>query len=286
MRSGLFLLLLASAVIVGCGGGTDSTSDEEHADRMATEHEGDQPVAGAAADMKPARPVEAERVVYATFEDQDVTGYLARPKGRARGLPGILMIHEWWGLNENIEKMARQLAGEGYVVLAIDLYEGEVATESEQARELMMAVNKQRVVANKNLRRAERFLARKHAATKIGVIGWCFGGYWSLRTALLLPEQIDATVIYYGRLITGKDQLEKLKAPILGIFGGKDRGIPVDQVREFESVMQELGKPASIHIYENADHAFANPSGTRYDAEAATDAWQKTLAFFEEHLGS
>ncbi len=106
----------------------------------------------------------------------------------------------------------------------------------------------------------------------------------SLRTAILLPDQIDGTVIYYGRLSTDRDALAKLSMPVLGLFGEVDRGIPVDKVNEFGATMKELGKDARIHIYPGASHAFANPSGTRYDAEAAEDAWQKTLAFFEETL--
>ena len=103
---------------------------------------------------------------------------------------------------------------------------------------------------------------------------------------MLLPDEIDATVIYYGRLVTDRDRLEPLHVPILGIFGAEDQGIPVDSVREFESTLQELGKDVSIHVYDEAGHAFANPSGTRYNAEAAEDAWSKTMAFFEEHLRS
>lgn len=101
---------------------------------------------------------------------------------------------------------------------------------------------------------------------------------------MLLPEELDAAVIYYGRLVTEPELLAPLRMPILGIFGGQDRGIPVESVRRFESVLQALGKTAEIVIYEDADHAFANPSGTRYAPEAAADAWQRTLAFLAEQL--
>lgn len=118
----------------------------------------------------------------------------------------------------------------------------------------------------------------------IGVVGWCFGGGWSLQTALALGDGIDATVIYYGRLVTDPAELEPLTSPVLGIFGSLDQGIPVETVREFESALDSLGKEATIHVYEGADHAFANPSGTRYNAEAAEDAWEKTMAFFAQNL--
>jgi carboxymethylenebutenolidase len=135
-----------------------------------------------------------------------------------------------------------------------------------------------------NLRQAYAFLTEEAGAPRVGVIGWCFGGGWSLRTALMLPGEIDAAVIYYGRLITDREQLKALDAPLLGIFGAEDGGIPIDGVKEFETALNELGKDSQILIYDGAEHAFANPSGTRYDAEAAEDAWAETLAFLEEHL--
>jgi carboxymethylenebutenolidase len=135
-----------------------------------------------------------------------------------------------------------------------------------------------------NLKQAYAYLS--DGGQKVGTIGWCFGGGWSLATALALPEDVDATVIYYGRLVTEKAELEKLRMPILGIFGAEDEGIPLESVKAFESALKELGKNASVHIYEGADHAFANPSGQNYQAEPAKDAWQKALAFFAENLKS
>ena len=99
-----------------------------------------------------------------------------------------------------------------------------------------------------------------------------------------MPGEIDAAAIYYGQLVTDRDRLAALDMPVLGIFGAEDQGIPVSQVRAFETALKELGKDAEIEVYEGAGHAFANPSGERYVASAAEDAWQKTLAFFDEHL--
>ncbi len=166
----------------------------------------------------------------------------------------------------------------------MDLYEGEVAQDSENAGRLARGVRDRPDRATENLSQAWQFLKEEQAARRVGVIGWCFGGGWSLRAALALGDGIDATVIYYGRLVTNTTELEALASPVLGLFGSADRGIPVETVQEFESALELLGKEASIHIYEGADHAFANPSGTRYRAEAAEDAWAKTLAFFAKHL--
>lgn len=202
----------------------------------------------------------------------------------ARGGPAVIVIQEWWGLNDNIRSMARRLAGEGYTALAVDLYAGEVADDPQRARELLTASTEREGGLEENLRQACHYLSRARGATKIGTIGWCFGGGWSLRTALLHPDGVDVTVIYYGRLITEKDRLATLQMPILGIFGAEDQGIQLESVSEFKAVLEELDKDAAIHIYEGADHAFANPSGTRYNEEAAEDAWSKTLAFLAENL--
>ncbi len=248
-------------------------------ERMAQEHKGDEPVPTPAAQVEPGAAVETEEVAYA----DSAKGFLARPAGATGELPGMIVIHEWWGLNDNIRSMARQLAGEGYLALAVDLYGGEVASDRETARRLTGSVRDNPEAAEANLRRAHAFLKEKGAG-KIGTIGWCFGGGWSLSTGLALAGQVDATVVYYGRLVTDPEELKAVQAPVLGIFGSEDRGIPVETVREFEKAMKGLGKDVRVHVYEGASHAFANPSGTRYHAEAAEDAWAKTLAFLAETL--
>ncbi|MGH9335601.1 MAG: dienelactone hydrolase family protein, partial [Vicinamibacteria bacterium] len=251
---------------------------------MARGHEGDEPVATEAAMAGPAAEVETRTVTYATVNGQGAQGYLATPEGAESPLPGVIVIHEWWGLNDNIRSMAERLAGEGYRALAVDLYGGVSASTPDDAQKAMRAAMEKSDELTENLKQAYAYLSE--GGRKVGTIGWCFGGGWSLATALALPDDIDATVIYYGRLVTEKGELEKLRMPILGIFGAEDEGIPVESVRAFESALQELGKDASVHVYEGADHAFANPSGQNYQAEEADDAWQKTIAFFAEHLKS
>ena len=119
-------------------------------------------------------------------------------------------------------------------------------------------------------------------ATKIGVIGWCLGGKWSLKTALMLPGEIDATVIYYGSLTDDKDKLATLDMPIIGFVGTRDR--LHKEFIAFDATMKELGKNASIHVYEGAKHAFANASGTVYEPVAAEDSWDKTVRFLKRYL--
>jgi len=284
MKRALFVFLIVGVFASGfwaCG----ASGDGDYADRMAAEHAGDRPVASGAASVEPAGAVETETVEYATVDDRVVSGFLARPAGAERGGPAVIVIQEWWGLNDNVRAMARRLAGEGYTALAVDLYAGQVAEDPQRARELMMDAMGREGELEENLRQAYRYLSEARGATRIGTIGWCFGGGWSLRTALLYPNDIAATVIYYGRLVTDREQLATLRMPILGFFGAEDRGIPVESVREFEAALEQLGKHAEIHVYEGADHAFANPSGTHYNAEAAEDAWSRTIAFLAENLG-
>jgi carboxymethylenebutenolidase len=259
------------------------TPQDDYQARMAREHAGDQPVSNPMSEAAAAVEIATESVDYAALDGTDITGHLARPAD-TEPTASIIVIHEWWGLNDNVRAMADRLAGEGYAALAVDLYEGEVAEDREGAMTLMRGASENRDRLVENLRQAHAYLAAR-GATRIGVIGWCFGGGWSLQTGLTLGDEIDATVIYYGRLQTETDALAPLTSPVLGIFGAEDRGIPLEGVRKFEAALAELGIPASIHVYEGADHAFANPSGTRYKAEAAEDAWSKTLAFFAEHLG-
>ncbi|HEV2150278.1 MAG TPA: dienelactone hydrolase family protein [Longimicrobiaceae bacterium] len=279
-------LLLLLALLAACGPVAHSASraDRAHVAAMAREHVGHTPVANASA-AAPRQDVVAEEVVYGTAEGKELRGYLARPAGARGALPGIVVVHEWWGLNDNVRAMARRLAGEGYAALAVDMYGGEVADAPDEARALMLEVMEDRQSGARNLRAAAEYL-KGRGARRLGVVGWCFGGGWAIQSALFMPELVDAAVVYYGQPVTDRAELARLDAPLLGLFGAEDRGIPVAQVRQMEAALRELGKDAEIVVYPGAAHAFANPSGQAYDARAAQDAWNRTTAFFAEHLRS
>ncbi len=283
LRSLMVLFLLA-----GCSTQPDaplSASDRETLDRTAEAHAHDVPVATPAATTPPVADVTGKTVSYGTVGGVPLEGYLVRPK-KARGrLPGLIVIHEWWGLNDNVRAEAGRLAAEGYVVLAVDLYGGKLATQPPAAMKLSQELTANPGPAEENLRAAYKYLDKVEKAPRIGTIGWCLGGRWSLRAALLFPDQVDATVIYYGSVKATDAELATLKMPILGLFGSKDRVVPVATVTAFESALQRLGKKADIRIFEGADHAFANPSGTAYDPPAAEEAWGLTTAFLKENLG-
>lgn len=204
-------------------------------------------------------------------------------------LPAVIMIHENKGLNDNIKKMANLLARKGYVVLAVDLFKGEVTTDRNRSSELSQYVRDNQYIATANLKSAVKYLSSLPNVNpeKIVSLGWCFGGGQSLQLALNSQDHpLAATIIYYGRLLTDKSSLANIKWPVLGIFGDQDNSIPVDSVKAFEMALNSNGISNEIYIYKGAGHAFANPSGENYAPKETQDAWQKTLAFLEKHVGS
>ena len=276
----LLLVLLVPFALAAC-----ADSDDDYADRMAHEHAGEAPSASGATEGADSLDVTAEAVAYATVNGEPVTGYLARPEGEAAdSLPGLIVIHEWWGLNDNIRAMTRKLAAEGYTALAVDLYGGRVAGTSDSAMAIMQDATAHPDRLLDNLTQAYRYLVTRQQAPRVGSIGWCFGGGWSLRTALALPDSLDAAVIYYGEPVTDRSRLATLDMPLLGLYGAQDQGIPVERVREMERTLNDLGKNAQIVVYEGAGHAFANPSGERYVPLVAEDAWNTTTAFLARYV--
>lgn len=210
---------------------------------------------------------------------EDTAGFLAKPSASGT-YPGVILIHEWWGLNDNIKDMARSLASHGYVALAVDLYAGQVATTPDGARQLVTTFDSQKGMAN--IQSASEFL-KGQGAEKLATIGWCFGGSQSMNFALS-GNTLDATIIYYGQPITNATQLSKISWPVLGIFGEMDQGIPVEKVNEFQSLLNQLGIQNEIVIYPGVGHAFANPSGASYAPDETKDAWQKTILFLKNYL--
>ena len=215
--------------------------------------------------------------------EETVQALLYTPAGKGP-FPGFVVIHEWWGLNDWVKEQASKLADQGYAALAIDLYRGKVATTPDLAHELMRGVAEDR--AARDLHAAVEFLKSQKNVNKdrIGSIGWCMGGGYSFNLALQEPT-LTADVVNYGHLATDPEQLKKINASILGIFGGQDRGIPVDDVKKFEQTMKQLGKRVEIVIYPDAGHAFENPNNKQgYRANDAADAWKRTVDFLANTL--
>jgi len=215
--------------------------------------------------------------------DESVSAVLHTPAGSGP-FPALIVIHEWWGLNDWVKGQASKLSGEGYVTLAVDLYRGKVATTPEEAHEIMRGVPEDR--AKRDLHAAFEFLASQPNVKRdrIGAIGWCMGGGYALDVALQEPA-LAADVINYGHLATDPDALKKIHSPILGIFGALDKGIPPADVRKFGEQLDKLGKKIEIKIYDDAGHAFENPNNKDgYRSADAADAWQRTVAFLATSL--
>jgi carboxymethylenebutenolidase len=214
---------------------------------------------------------------------ETVSGFLALPEGGGKH-PAIIAIHEWWGLNDWIKEEAQKYAAQGYVVLAVDLYRGKVATSPDDAHILMRGLPDDRGL--RDLEAAYSYLSSRPDvdASKIGSIGWCMGGGWSLKLAVDQPK-LAACVVNYGMLPTDPATIAKIKAPVMGNFGADDRGIPPDSVNAFESSMKADGKTTDIKIYTGAGHAFENPNNKDgYRPEATADAGKRISGFFEKYL--
>jgi carboxymethylenebutenolidase len=215
--------------------------------------------------------------------DETVQGMLYTPSGNGP-FPAIVVIHEWWGLNDWVKEQASKLSDQGYVTLAVDLYRGKVATTSDEAHEIMRGVPEDR--AKRDLHAAVAFLKSQPnvKGNRIGSIGWCMGGGYSLDVALQEPD-LAADVINYGHLATDPDAMKKINAPILGLFGGQDRGITPDDVHKFEAGMKQMGKKIDVKIYDDAGHAFENPNNKDgYRPADAADAWKRTVDFLAATL--
>jgi carboxymethylenebutenolidase len=216
------------------------------------------------------------------IEGVKLSGFLVQPVIPGK-YPGIVMIHEWWGLNDQVKSMAVITAREGYVVLAVDLFKGNVATTMEGAQANIRNNPNNETIPK--MQAAVKYLRNMTNVnkSKIASLGWCYGGGQSLQVGV--NQDIQATVIYYGQLSTNKAILMNMKQPVLGFFGVEDTSIPVKDIREFERILKEQGTSVNISIYEGAGHAFSNPTNTQaFRKEQAIDAWNKTLGFLELNL--
>jgi len=225
----------------------------------------------------------------------NASGYLTYPSATnisaptGKKLPAIIMIHEFWGINDNIRSMARTLAKQaGYVVLAVDLFKGQSTKDPNKAMQLVKSVRDNPHEAISNLQAAVTYVSSLPFvnSSKIASIGWCFGGGQSLQLALHSEQHpLAATTLYYGTpLVTDKQELSKIKWPVLGIFGDHDHVNPLPLINTFKAALDNVGITNEILVYKGLGHAFANPSGTNYAPRQTADAWQKTLIFLNKYL--
>lgn len=207
--------------------------------------------------------------------------YVSKPE--TPSTKGILLIHEWWGLNEHIKGLADALALRGYNAVAVDLFDGRTTAAEKEASELMGADDRAKSLPK--LRAALEWMRTGALkAEKVATIGWCFGGGYSLQCALQFSDLVNASVIFYGMVETDEAKLRGCKVPLLGVFAEQDNWITLPKVMKFEEACKRAGVPLENHIYD-AHHAFANPRNAFFDPELARDAESKVLAFLREELG-
>lgn len=220
---------------------------------------------------------------YPNGDNGTLMGYQARPDDD-QPHPAVVVIQEWWGLNENIKDIARRFAHEGFVALAPDLYHGKVASEPNEAQKLVMELDMNAAV--KEIQQAIAFLVKQDnvAPKKVGIVGFCMGGRLALMTARIEPN-LGATVAFYGSPLTAQEATE-VKAPVLGLYGDKDQSNPVAKIKAMQDALTQAGIKNEFHIYPGAMHAFFNDTQPSYNMAAATDAWPRTLAWFRDNLTS
>lgn len=214
-----------------------------------------------------------------TPSGRTVSAYLALPERKPAG--GIMIVHEFWGLNDQIKSVAAELANNGFAALAIDLYHGKSTKDATAAQALMGQVNSEEATET-TVTWIDRLYGMKEVNGKVATLGFCFGGGWSLNASLAHP--VDATVIYYGLCNKSAAELKKLKGPVLGHFAGLDKWINPPMVDGFEAALKADGHPAEIYRYADANHAFANPTWQNYQKADARLAWDRTTAFLKKTI--
>ncbi len=277
--TGSFVLLLA-----GCGGGeeeapADDGSQPGNGGSVATEA-----VNGSVMSEADMRPVDSETMAYGIIDQELFYGHFAYPSDMIEPLPAVIVVHDWCGLNEDTRDAANQLASYGYIVLAVDLYGGETVDTVDEARRRMIPVVENPLQVKANLEEAVNFLSNAANAPTIATLGWGFGGGWSLNAAMWFPEDLDAAVVYYGQVTSDDELLQSIEAPVLGLFGERDRSVTAETVSAFEEAMVRLQKEYSVHVYPDRGHAFADPARATYDEATTADAWRRTEAFLAEAL--
>jgi carboxymethylenebutenolidase len=230
----------------------------------------------------PSDKVKTQTVQYPSGKET-VDGFLVTPNSPGRH-PALIVIHEWWGLNDWVKEQAEKLAEQGYVALAVDLYRGKSTADSGEAHELMRGLPQDRGI--RDLMAAYDYLGTRADVTRdrIGSIGWCMGGGFSIELAMHQPR-LAACVVNYGALPTDPTDLGQIVAPVLGNFGGEDHGITPADVHSFEKTLRNEGKRVDVKIYEGAGHAFENPNNTKgYRPDDAQDAWKRTIDFLSHTM--
>ena len=238
----------------------------------------------AAPTLLPLASLHTQRVQYALVDGHAVYGYLSQPVGAKGPQPGVILIPMWWGLNQHIRNAADQLARQGYTVLAVDPFNGQVTRDRSVAARLADIANSRSTALLANLEQAVTYMNTHQQVNELGVVGWSIGGQWALKIASDLPQAFDALVIFYAAPYTEPSQLVPLRMPILSFFGGRDPFVPLPLVEKFQWAAGLASAQLVIHLYPDAQAGFDDPDSTAYNAEEARDAWAQMTAFLARNL--
>ena len=209
-----------------------------------------------------------------------IPGYLAEP---ADPKGGMIVIQEWWGLNDDIRGIADRYAAEGYLAFAPDLYHGTLATEPDEARKLAMSLERQ--IAAEEIDAAIDWMKQERGIAKVGCVGFCLGGGLTLATALRPTSNVDAVHVYYGGGMPEGAAIKNVKAPVMGSYGSEDKGLPKEKVDALRDALTEAGTPNDIKYYQGAQHSFFN-AGPAHNPEASADSWERSREWFGKYVAS
>ena len=273
--------LILATLLAGCGSGTSESPEGAPAPAESPEVS---PGAETPAEAQQARAVISERLPYMEFEDHLVYGHFVFPSDMVEPLPAVVLVHEWWGLDDNVKTVADELAAEGYIVFAVDLFSGETTESPAKARTLAAKVIEDPASAIANVRAAYDMVSDTAGAPRVGIIGWGLGGGLSLDAAATFGDDIDAVVNYYGQVDVDEDALLPITAPLLGHYGAEDKRVSGETLKAFEESLTRLRKNYEIKTYPAVGSAFTNPTSNNFNREATNSAWQETLEFLDLHL--
>ncbi|MEM7501977.1 MAG: dienelactone hydrolase family protein [Pseudomonadota bacterium] len=278
-------LVLVTALLSACG---DSSAPTAPTDSRPAGQAGpaEQPSSGPADVSADRRDVVSESLAYAEVDERLVYGHFVIPVDMIEPLPAVIMIHDWWGLNEQMRALCDELAAQGYIVLGVDLFAGGTAASAADARQLEIAVVENPDLAAENLRQAFDFVSNIAAAPSVAAVGYGFGGSWSLNAAVDLQDRLAAAALYYGQVSSDRGFLAAIDAPVLGFFAGNDRAVPADTVAAFRDALAALEKDHEVIMFDGVRRGFADPQSANYDAGLAQDAWGQLLTFLDTNLGA
>ncbi|MDX1482677.1 MAG: dienelactone hydrolase family protein [Woeseiaceae bacterium] len=277
---GSALLLFAAS---GCSRNESPVGDAgEPASRTA-------PAADATASGEPAAPardVTAESLPYGEIANELVYGHFAIPTDMIDPYPAIILVHDWWGLTDEVRGRAERLAAEGYIVLAVDLFSGKTADTVTGARELEIEAIENPARAEQNLRQAIDFIRASSGAPRIAMLGYGLGGGLALNASLDMDDRLDAVVSFYGPVQTDEEALRSASVPFLGFYLEEDRAVRIENVRTFNDILSAVNDEVDVRIYAEGRRGFADRSSANFDPSLASESWQHMLAFLDSTLST